>query len=324
MAKNGKSSYYIGIDLGGTNMQVGVVSSDLKLLSQAKKKTKAEDGLDGVMSRIVEGVVEACSEAKVKLTDLEAIGLAAPGAVDPLEGIVLAADNLRWTDTPAAQILQKRTGVKTYLDNDVNAAVWGENKLGAGKNSKNLLGVWLGTGIGGGLIFNSELYYGPFFTAGEIGHMISLPFNPPGERSLEHNCSRTAVVNRLVKLIKGNRKSKLVDLAEGDLEKIKSKLVAKAYEDKDELTVEVLDSAAELLGITLGGVTTLLSLDRIVLGGGLTEAMGNSWVNLVEQHTRKFTFPDRCKQVKVVASTLEDRAGLMGAAMIAMQRHEEK
>ncbi|MBX3378554.1 MAG: ROK family protein [Phycisphaeraceae bacterium] len=323
MAKNGKSGYYIGIDLGGTNMQVGVVSSDLKLLSQAKKKTKAEDGVEGVMSRIVEGVVEACSEAKVKLTDLEAIGLAAPGAVDPAEGIVLAADNLRWTDTPAAQILQKRTGVKTYLDNDVNAAVWGENKLGAGKNSKHLLGVWLGTGIGGGLIFNGELYYGPFFTAGEIGHMIALPFNPPGERSLEHNCSRTAVVNRLIKLIKGNRKSKLVDLAEGDLDKIKSKLVAKAYEDKDELTVEVLDSAAELLGITLAGVTTLLSLDRIVLGGGLTEAMGNSWVNLIEQHTRRLAFPERCKQVKVVASTLEDRAGLMGAAMIAMQRHEK-
>lgn len=323
MAKNGKSGYYIGIDLGGTNMQIGVVSSELKLLSQAKKKTKAEDGLDGVMSRIVEGIVEACAEAKVKLTDLEAIGLAAPGAVDPSDGVVLAADNLRWSETPAAQILQKRTGVKTYLDNDVNAAVWGENKLGAGKNAKNLLGVWLGTGIGGGLIFGGELYYGPFFTAGEIGHMIALPFNPPGERSLEHNCSRTAIVNRLIKLIKANRKSKLVDLAEGDLEKIKSKLIGKAYEEKDELTVEVLDSAAELLGITLAGVTTLLSLDRIVLGGGLTEAMGNSWVNLVEQHARKFAFPERCKQVKVVASTLEDRAGLLGAAMIAMQRHEK-
>ncbi len=323
MAKNGKSGYYIGIDLGGTNMQVGVVTGDYKLLSQAKKKTKAEDGIDGVMNRIVEGIVEACSEAKVKLTDLEAIGLAAPGAVDPGQGVVLAADNLRWNDAPAAQLLAKRTGVKTYLDNDVNAAVYGENRLGAGKNAKNLLGVWLGTGIGGGLIINGEIYYGALMTAGEIGHMIALPFNPPGERSLEHNCSRTAVVNRLVKLIKANRKSKLVELAEGDLDSIKSKLVAKAYEDRDPLTVEVLDSAAELLGITLAGVTTLLSLDRIVLGGGLTEAMGNSWVNLVEQHTRRLAFPDRCKQVKVVASTLEDRAGLLGAAMIAMERHEK-
>lgn len=323
MAKNGKSGYYIGIDLGGTNMQVGVVSSELKLLSQAKKKTKAEDGLEGVMNRIVEGIVEACGEAKVKLTDLEAIGLAAPGAVDPTEGVVLEAGNLRWTNVNAASILQKKTGVKTYLDNDVNAAVWGENKLGAGKNAKHLLGVWLGTGIGGGLILNGELYYGPLLTAGEIGHMIAIPFNPPGERSLEHNCSRTSVVNRLVKLIKANRKSKLTEYAEGDLEKIKSKLVAKAYEEKDELTVEVLDNAAELLGITLGGVVTLLSIDRIVLGGGLTEAMGSNWVNLVEQHTRKFAFPERCKQVKVVASTLEDKAGLIGAAMIAMERHEK-
>ncbi len=323
MAKNGKSGYYIGIDLGGTNMQVGVVSSDLKLLSQAKKKTKAEDGLDGVMNRIVEGIVEACSEAKVKLTDLEAIGLAAPGAVDPNEGVVLEAGNLRWTNVNAASILQKKTGVKTYLDNDVNAAVWGENKLGAGKNAKYLLGVWLGTGIGGGLILNGELYYGPMLTAGEIGHMISIPFNPPGERSLEHNCSRTSVVNRIIKLIKANRKSKLTEYVEGDLEKIKSKLVARAYEEKDELTVEVLDNAAELLGITLGGVVTLLSIDRIVLGGGLTEAMGSNWVSLVEQHTRRFSFPDRCKQVKVVASTLEDKAGLLGAAMIAMERHEK-
>lgn len=323
MAKNEKPGFYIGIDLGGTNMQVGVVSSDLKLLSQAKKKTKAEDGVDGVMSRIVEGIVEACSEAKVKLTDLEAIGLAAPGAVDPGEGVVLEAGNLRWTNINAASILQKKTGVKTYLDNDVNAAVWGENRLGAGKNAKHLLGVWLGTGIGGGLILNGELYYGPLMTAGEIGHMISIPFNPPGERSLEHNCSRTSVVNRLVKLIKANRKSKLTEYAEGDLEKIKSKLVAKAYEEKDELTVEVLNNAAELLGITLGGVVTLLSIDRIVLGGGLTEAMGSNWVSLVEQHTRRFSFPDRCKQVKVVASTLEDKAGLLGAAMIAMERHEK-
>lgn len=323
MAKNGKSGYYIGIDLGGTNMQVGVVSSELKLLSQAKKKTKAEDGLEGVMNRIVEGIVEACGEAKVKLTDLEAIGLAAPGAVDPAEGVVLEAGNLRWTNVNAASILQKKTGVKTYLDNDVNAAVWGENKLGAGKNAKHLLGVWLGTGIGGGLILNGELYYGPLMTAGEIGHMIAIPFNPPGERSLEHNCSRTSVVNRIVKLIKANRKSKLTEYAEGDLEKIKSKLVAKAYEEKDELTVEVLNNAAELLGITLGGVVTLLSIDRIVLGGGLTEAMGSNWVDLVEQHTRRFAFPDRCKQVKVVASTLEDKAGLLGAAMIAMERHEK-
>lgn len=323
MAKNGKTGYYIGIDLGGTNMQVGVVSSELKLLSQAKKKTKAEDGLEGVMNRIVEGIVEACGEAKVKLTDLEAIGLAAPGAVDPTEGVVLEAGNLRWTNVNAASILQKKTGVKTYLDNDVNAAVWGENKLGAGKNAKHLLGVWLGTGIGGGLILNGELYYGPLMTAGEIGHMIAIPFNPPGERSLEHNCSRTSVVNRIVKLIKANRKSKLTEYAEGDLEKIKSKLVAKAYEEKDELTVEVLNNAAELLGITLGGVVTLLSIDRIVLGGGLTEAMGSNWVDLVEQHTRRFAFPDRCKQVKVVASTLEDKAGLLGAAMIAMERHEK-
>ena len=321
MAKNDKGPT-IGIDLGGTNMQIGVVSPDFKVLGQAKRKTKAEEGMEGVMARIVDGVEEACAEAKIKPNELAACGLAAPGAVDPHDGIVLEAVNLRWVNTPAAQVLGKKLGVKTFLDNDVNAAVYGENRLGSGKNSRNLLGVWVGTGIGGGLILNGELYYGHFMTAGEIGHVIALPYNPPGSRSLEHNCSRTAVVDRMVRLIKSNRKSVLADKVEGDFEKIKSRLVGEAYEEKDPLTVEVVDSAAELLGISIAGVVTLLSLERVVLGGGLTEALGQPWVDMVQTTVRKFAFPDRCKQVKVVASQLEDRAGLLGAAMIAMERLE--
>lgn len=310
----------IGIDLGGTNMQIGVISPDRKLLSTAKRKTKADEGQDAVIGRIVDGIEEACATAKLKISDLGAVGIGAPGAVDPHAGVVLEAVNLRWNDTPLAEILTKKLGVRTYLDNDVNVAVFGEHRMGAGRGASHLFGVWIGTGIGGGLIFDNKLFYGHFMTAGEFGHTILFPNNPPGHRSVEHNCSRSAVVDQVVRLIKANRKSMLTEMFEGDFDKVKSKQLAKAYEAGDELTREVIDHTAEMLGIAIGSVVTLLSVQRVVLGGGLTEAIGAPWVKLIRESVARVAFPDRCRNVEIVASELEDNAGVFGAALIAAER----
>jgi glucokinase len=310
----------IGIDLGGTNMQVGIVGADDKLLARAKRKTKAEEGLNAILDRIVQAIEECRRESKVRLTDLAGLGIGAPGAVDPHEGVVLEAVNLRWNDVPLAELLSDRLGIPCFVDNDVNAAIFGENQLGAGQQSDNVLGVWVGTGIGGGLILNRKLYYGHYLTAGEIGHMILFPNNPPGSRSLEHNCSRTAVVERVQKLMRANRKSSILEMVGGDWDKVRSKTLAKAYQDGDELAIEVVDDSADMLGVAIGSIVTLLSLERVVLGGGLTEAMGQPFVDRVQKQVRRYAFPDRCKRVQVVASELEDDAGLMGAAMIARDR----
>lgn len=312
---------FVGIDLGGTNMQVGVVSPDFKLLGEAKKKTKADEGLDAVLARIVDAVNEACVAAKVEMSQLGGIGIGAPGAVDPKKGVVLEAVNLRWKNQPIAQLLTKKTKVPTYLDNDVNVAVYGENELGAGKGSKFVLGVWVGTGVGGGLILNGDLYYGHYLSAGEIGHTIILPSNQPGSRSLEHNCSRSAVVERIVRLIRSNRSSSLkAEMEESGPEKIKSRSLAKAYHDGDALTIEVVDESAELLGTAIAGQVTMLSLERVILGGGLVEAVGKPYVEKVRKAMKKFAFPDACKDCDVVASQLEDKAGVFGAAMLAMEK----
>lgn len=312
---------FVGIDLGGTNMQVGVVSPDFKLLGEAKKKTKADEGLDAVLNRIVDAVNEACVAAKIELSQLGGIGIGAPGAVDPKKGVVLEAVNLRWKNQPIANLLTKKTKVPTYLDNDVNVAVYGENELGSGKGSKFVLGVWVGTGVGGGLILNGDLYYGHFLSAGEIGHTIILPSNQPGSRSLEHNCSRSAVVERIVRLIRSNRPSSLKgEMEESGPEKIKSRALAKAYHDGDALTIEVVDESAELLGTAIAGQVTMLSLERVILGGGLVEAVGKPYVEKVRKAMKKFAFPDACKDCDVVASQLEDKAGVFGAAMLAMEK----
>jgi glucokinase len=314
---------FVGVDLGGTNMQIGVVSPDLKMLGEAKRKTKAEEKLEGVLGRMVAGIEEACESAGITVADLGGVGVGAPGAVDPHKGVVLEAVNLRWDDVPLAEILSKRLKIKAFLDNDVNVAVYGENRMGAGKNARNLLGVWLGTGIGGGLILNGELYYGHFWTAGEIGHTILFPNLPRGLRSLENNCSRTAIVERLVKLIKTNQKTKVTAEVGDEYDKIKSRTLARHYlegEREDKLVVEVVDAAADLVGQSIGSIVTLLSLPRVVLGGGLTEALGPPFVERVERVVREVAFPDACKKVDVVESTLEDAAGVFGAAMIAMDR----
>lgn len=310
-----------GIDLGGTNIQIGVVRGGNKLVGAARRKTKAEEGLNGVLDRIVTGIDEACAAAGIKRARLAAVGIGAPGAVDPTTGMVLEAVNLRWDNVPLAKILTKRLKVRTFLDNDVNVAVYGENRIGSGKNARDLLGVWLGTGIGGGLILNGALYYGKFMTAGEIGHTILFPGNPPGHRSLEHNCSRSAVVDRLARLINSNRKSMLTDIAEDkDISKLKSKALGRAFQEGDPLTLEVIEDCAHNLGVAISNVVTLLSIPRVVLGGGLTEALGQSFVDLVQEYTRFYAFPDRCKKVVVVASKLKDDAGVFGAAMIAQDR----
>jgi glucokinase len=310
----------VGIDLGGTNMQIGIVDADHSVRSRAKRKTKAAEGLDAVVQRIIDGVEEACRGVDLEVKDLAAVGIGAPGAIDPRKGVVLEAVNLRWTNVPLCDMLSRRLGIPVILDNDVNAAVYGENRLGAGENASELLGVWIGTGIGGGLILGGNLYYGTFFTAGEIGHTTLVPNNPPGSRSLEHNTSRSAIVERIVRLIRANRASIIPSLVNGNLSDVKSKTIAKAYHAGDELAIEVIDSAADLLGIAIANTVTLLSLGRVVLGGGLTEAMGESLVEKVRHAVRTRVFPDVCRKVEVVGTRLEDDAGVLGAALLASEQ----
>lgn len=322
---------FIGIDLGGTNMQVGVVvpSGDtFKVTGQAKRKTKAEDGADAVIDRIAEGVNEACMAAGILPASIGGIGIGAPGVIEPVKGIVVEAVNLRWNDVPLAEALGKKMKTRVVVDNDVNVAVWGEHRLGSGKNSPNMMGVWIGTGVGGGLVLNGRLHYGHFLSAGEIGHSILFPGHPLGSRTLENNASRTNVSNRIIKLIVSNYKSKLTSELGDDPDKwtkeVKSKLIAQHYrggEREDNLVVRVVDDAAEMVGTAVANCVTILSLERVVLGGGLTEACGKPFVERVAKAARDVIYPKSAAQgVDICASKLEDQAGILGAAMLAMER----
>lgn len=313
------SAPIVGIDLGGTNMQIGVVGDNNAVLGAARRKTNATEGLDAVIDRLIDGVHTACEQANVHATDLAGLGIGAPGAIEPDKGVVLEAVNLRWNNVPLAQILRDRLGIPVMVDNDVNVAVFGEWKAGAGAGVNDLLGIWIGTGIGGGLVLGGRLYQGAMRTAGEIGQTILFPGNPFGERTLEQNCSRTAVAHRLSFLVLANEPSSLAEVVTENGKRIKSKIIAKAYADEDPLTVRIVNDAADLIGVAAANAVTLLSIPRIVLGGGLTEAAGQPFVDRVSAAMRQHVFPDRCRDAEVVASMLEDDAGVIGAALLARE-----
>lgn len=313
----------IGIDLGGTNMQIGVVDARNQIIGREGRKTKSDEGADAVIDRLVTGVQRACDDAKVKLKDIGAVGIAAPGAIDIPKGIVLEAPNLKWYDFPLRSILKKKLKRPVVVDNDVNGAVWGEFILGAGrpqggsKRSGDVLGVWMGTGVGGGLIIDDKLFHGEFFTAGEVGQTVICPQGKKGRRTVEDFCSRTGMSRTIQGRLKDFPKSKLLELTEGTGKITGSKQLAKAYLAGDRLAVEVVNDAADLLGIAIANLITVLAIDTVVIGGGVTEALGKPYLKRITASFKVNVFPQRCAKCRLVMTQLKDDAGLLGAALLA-------
>ena len=309
----------MGIDLGGTNMTVGVVDRAHKIVASEKRKTKASLGLEAVIDRIVDTVGRACEGADVKIDAIDAVGIGAPSAIDFEEGVVINAGNLGWKLVPLRAILEKRLGTRVIVENDVNAAIWGEAKLGAAKNWREVLAVWVGTGIGGGLVLNGEIHRGAFHTAGEIGQMLLFPRGGIGRRTLEEHCSRLAMVRAMETIVGFYPQSKIRGAFKepGEDGMIGSSAIAACYGAGDELVVRVVDDSAELLGIAIANAVTLLSVEAVVLGGGVVEALGKRFVARVRESFEWHVFPSTLKKCHLAASELGDRAGVLGAALLA-------
>lgn len=308
-----------GVDLGGTNIQVGIVAADGRVLGRCKRKTKAHEGRDEVVRRVVDSIQRALDEARVPRDRLFAVGVGAPAVVDFEKGLVVKAGNLGWEDVPLRAILSERLRVPVALDNDANCAAWGEVQLGAARGRDHALAVWVGTGVGGGLVLGGQIWRGPRLTAGEIGYAVLFPSGQPGMMTVEDVCSRTGIVNALQRLLPAYPESALHRiLAEKADESgaISSSMIARAYEKDDELVRKVVDRSAELLGGAIANLVTVLSIDCVVLGGGVTEALGEPYVARVRKGFERSVFPPSLRRIDFVASTLNDDAGMLGAAML--------
>lgn len=326
MAKN----FGLGIDLGGTKILAGVIDlGSGAVINTAKKRTRAEHGADELLARLGDAAEEALAGAKLpKGATVGSIGVAAAGQVDPERGVVLAAPNIGGLrDLRIGATLGKRFALPVRLGNDVQGAALGEVRFGAGKGVDRLLCVFVGTGVGGALIAGGQLEGGVSATAGEIGHTVihadGRYCGCGGRGHLEAYASRTAITRVLLEELRRGRPSVLRDLLKKEhLDEsapggtaIRSGVLAKAVDERDELVLETLQAAGRYLGLGLASAINLYNPRRIVLGGGVIEAVP-LLVAIAAPIARREALPVPGAAVEIVASKLGDDAGIVGAAIL--------
>jgi len=315
-----------GIDLGGTSMQVLLVDQRNNILAEAKAPTRRAKKALGVVADIATAVEEAMTLAGLKRYDLTAASIGAPGPVDAERGIVHHAPNLGWIEFPLGPTLAKRLRVPVFLENDVNAGTVGEHTLGAGVGASNLIGIFVGTGIGGGLIVNGKLYEGSHGGAGEVGHMLIVVDGPLcgcGHRGcVEAVASRTAMERDVRAAIKSGRKSCVLELMKRkNKTRMTSSVINAALKRKDPVMREVMEHAQQYLGILVANVVNLLDPDCVVIGGGLAGRLGELYVGPIREHAHEHFFREKdVKRIRVVPGKLADNAGAFGAVVLARRR----
>jgi len=322
----------VGVDMGGTSLFAVVTSNKGKILGEKRRKTRTEEGASSVLERMVGTIEKAMAEAGVKHKDLRAIGLGMPGPLNPVTGVVYHAPNLgpTWNDTPVAAYVSERMGCPAYLDNDVNVGIVGEHALGAARGSDNAVAIFVGTGIGGGIVIEGQLYRGQRYTAAELGHTVILADGPLcgcGRRGCaEALASRTAIERDIRAGIAAGRESVIPwMLEESGRTTISSGILGDALERGDELTQEVMSRAQYYMGLLVANVVNTLDPQVVVLGGGVVERLGARYVDPVREVAEQYYLNQQDKdQVHVVESELKDYAGVLGAAMLARELDKGK
>ena len=312
-----------GIDLGGTKIEAIVIESGIEALGSARHPTPTTGGPPDVAAEMVKAIEEACSAAGVKPADLEGVGVGAPGSVDPETGAVSNALNLPdWRNRyELAQTLSNALGTKVFVGNDVQVATEGEFRLGAGKPFKSLLGVFWGTGVGGGIILDGKEWLGRG-GAGEIGHMVvkmggrQCPCGRIG--CMEAYAGGAAMEARARKLhFEEGHKTDLFKLMEKhDRTRLTSGIWSRAIEHGDKLATELIDEAIEALGNGVASAINLLDVEAVVIGGGLGVRFGEPYAERIARAMQPHLFKDQTPPAVHVAA-LGDLGGAIGAALLA-------
>jgi len=322
MAKQ-EDQLFVGIDIGGTKLHAVVADPRGNILGRARKKVGKDKRFDAVMARVEEVAQSACARASVELGAVAAVGVGAPSPILP-DGTAVCAPNLGWTNVPVGAVIGARLERPCRVANDCDAGTLAETVFGAARGARSAVGLFMGTGLGGGIVIDGQLVSGDHHLAAEVGHMIVVR---EGRRCgcghhgcLEAYASKTGMAARIVAAAKKGRKSQLTKRTDGKLPKLRAKLLSRAYQDRDALAVEVIDEAADFLGVGVGNLMTLLGPSVVVLGGGVMEAMGKLLLDRVRAAARAVTFPEAAfGHTRIELATLGDDVVALGAVALAMQ-----
>ncbi len=309
------NDFIVTIDMGGTKQLACVINSTEGIVARLKQSTiqqATERDYIKSISKITRKVIESSGIGK---ENIKAVCLGIAGSVNPLNGTIYLAPNLGLKNFNIKKLLESEIEYPVLLENDVNLAALGIKFFEVNDSSQNLLAVFVGTGIGGGLILNGKLYRGSNFIAGEIGHMLVKKEGAVcgcGKRGcFETIASRTAITNNIIEDVKIGKDCVLADMIkEGKI--IKSKSLAKAVRDSDEVVTTHIVNACDVIGGVLASITNLLNLDTIVLGGGLVDALGYFMVPQVKEALERHVLEDSYKGLKIMETKLGDDAAIYG------------
>ncbi len=323
---NTKRDHYVGVDLGGTKILAGVFDSQLKCLGKVKMSTKPERGPSGVIERVARCVQEAVDECDLRTENVRAVGIGAPGAIDPEQGRMIFAPNLKWEDVPLRKDLEKHLDLPIFVENDCNVCTLGVFETELDRKPRSLVGIFLGTGIGGGLMIDGKLFSGFNHTAGEIGHMV-IEVNGPkcgcgNKGCFEALASRTALFRKIREAVKDGQKTVLTDMLGPELVDLRSGDLRKAIRRGDKLVEKIVEEAAEYTGIAVANIINFFNPEVVVLGGGVMEQLADEMMAVVVETAHDYALPGTSKGIEIIATKLGDDAGITGAAVLA--RKESK
>lgn len=307
------NTYAVGIDLGGTNLKAGIVDGNGKIAYRLSKKTNSEADSQTISDQILELIAEIIRISNLKKSDIVGIGLGSPGLVDKKGETILFSPNLpRWRNIPIKRIIAERFSMPCVLENDANAAAWGEKWAGAGKEASSLVMLTLGTGIGGGIVIEDRLWRGANNVAAEIGHMVIQTDGPLckcGNRGcIEVYASATGMVRRFQELLKGGTPSALKGCHE-----ITAKRINDAALQGDKASLDIIEETGRYLGIAIVNIMHIINPEMIVLAGGMIGS-GELLMNPLREVTTQRAFEASYKDTKIVFSQLGNDAGIIGAA----------
>ena len=316
---------WVGFDLGGTKMLAKVFNDDYQTLGRSKQKTKGAKGAKAGLERMIEVVGAVLDDAGVKADQVMGIGVGCPGPINPSTGVLVEAPNLGWSAVPIEDHLGEAFDCEVVICNDVDAGVFAEYQEGAAREARCAVGIFPGTGIGAGAVIDGRLLQGANLSCMELGHIPLFPeTSGHGEHgsTLETECSRLKIASEAARAAYRGQAPHLLKACGTDLSNITSGKLAAAIEAGDVEIENIVHRAATLLGCGVATVVHLLSPDKIVLGGGLVEAMPVLFLQTVRQSALERVLPAYHGTFEIVPAELEDDAGVMGAAAWARKKIE--
>lgn len=310
---------YIGIDLGGTNIAVGIVNEKGNILAQTSTPTLASRPYTDLVKDMAGCILSVMSETGITQDEIESIGIGVPGVADQKDGVVIFCPNLGWHNVPIRGELQKYINKPVLIDNDATVAGLAENYAGVSAGCQSSVFLTLGTGLGGGIIINGRPWSGAHGVGSEIGHMTlavdGVPCTCGNDGCVERYCSATAIIRMARQAVQGYPDSLILKLAEGDPQKINARVVTDAAKAGDPTAVEVFDRFARYLAITINNIICFLDPEMIVLGGGVSKA-GAFLLDKVRAQLPRYLLYKSLPHARVELARLGNEAGIIGAAML--------